>query len=484
MTTPAILEGLARAQDDLLWFARLTYPEFQAASFHRRLCGALERFERDVARRRSPRLMFALPPRHGKSILASERFPAWFLGRDPRRRVIAASYGMDLSLDFSRKVRALLRDEVVQTVFPGLALAQGAEAVEQWETSAGGVYRAAGVGSGITGKGADALIIDDPIKGAKEANSEAYRRAMWDWYRSEAYLRLQPGGGIIVIQTRWHQDDLAGRLLADGDEWEVLTFPAIDEAGRALHPARYSADDLARIRRQIGEYYWSALYQQTPIAREDQPFKASSLVRVDTLSTSPDLRHHDLRLILDLAYTKKTGSDFTATVFGGIDAAGARRVFWADERKMTPGERRPFVVDLVRRWQPFGLKQVHVEGNDDALENIREGLRHEGLTIEVVPLKPAGRHKVDRIAEVDAHLGQTEFGPEAEPLLTRLLEWSPVSGTPDDLPDAFAYFCEVTDYAPGRKARWAQKPPKDPTARKIWKAMNRRTVQVKKPAGW
>lgn len=482
--TSTILEQLGRAQDDLLWFVRLTYPEFQAAQFHVRLCRALERFERAVAFRKSPRLIVNMPPRHGKTFLISERFPAWFLGRNSRRRIIAASYGKDLSLDFSRKVRGLLRDELVQTVFPGLALARGTESVEQWETSAGGVYRAASVGSGITGKGADALIIDDPVKGAKEANSEAFRRTVWDWYRSEAYLRLQPGGGVIVVQTRWREDDLTGMLLDGGEEWEVLSFPAIDEHGRALHPQRYDLDALARIRKSSGEYYWSALFQQRPIARDDQPFKAGDIRRIDTLSTSPDLRAHDLRLVLDLAYTKKAGSDFTATIFGGIDATGTRRVFWADERKLTPRERRPFVADLVRRWQPVGLKQIHVEGNEDALENVREALRHESLTIEVVPLKTAGRHKVDRIGEIDAHLGGTEFGPEAEPLLTRLLEWSPVSGTPDDLPDAFAYFCEVTEYVPGRKIKWTPKPPKDPTARKIWNAMNRRTVAVKKPTGW
>lgn len=482
--TSTILEDLGRAQDDLLWFVRLTYPEFQAAAFHRDLCHALERFEGAVSRRQSPRLMISLPPRHGKSFIASERFPAWFLGRDPRRKVIAASYGQELANTFSRRVRDLVRDEIVGTVFPGLGLRPGAESVQQWETSTGGAYRAAGVGAGITGQGADALIIDDPIKDAQEAGSETYRQRAWEWFTSTAYTRLMPGGGVLVIQTRWHQDDLAGRLLADGEPWEVLNFPAIDEAGRPLHPARYSAADLARIRSRIGEYYWSALYQQRPIAREDQPFKAGDIRRIDTLSTSSDLRAHDLRLVLDLAYTKKAGSDFTATIFGGIDAAGTRRVFWADERKLTPRERRPFVADLVRRWQPFGLKQIHVEGNEDALENVREALRHESLTIEVVPLKTAGRHKVDRIGEIDAHLGGTEFGPEAEPLLTRLLEWSPVSGTPDDLPDAFAYFCEVTEYVPGRKIKWTPKPPKDPTARKIWKAMNRRTVQVKKPAGW
>ena len=188
-----------------------------------------------VERGEIDRLMINMPPRHGKSELASRRFPAWFLGRHPNKSVIAASYNSDLAADFGRQVRNIVAAREYANLFE-TKLAEDSRAANRWNTDAGGSYVAAGVGTAITGGGADILLIDDPVKDREEADSEIQRQKVWDWYTSTAYTRLAPGGRIIVIQTRWHEDDLSGRLLVEqakgGDKWEILELPAITSDGR------------------------------------------------------------------------------------------------------------------------------------------------------------------------------------------------------------------------------------------------------------
>ncbi len=177
--------------------------------------------------------MLFMPPRHGKSTLASIAFPAWHLGRNPEHEFISCSYSGSLAMSFSRKVRQVLREPSYKKVFEDTRLDKDSQSVESWQTTQGGGYVAAGVGGGITGKGAHILLIDDPVKNREDAESENNREATWDWYTSTAYTRLAPGGGILVILTRWHDDDLAGRLLTasenGADDWEVVKYPALAE---------------------------------------------------------------------------------------------------------------------------------------------------------------------------------------------------------------------------------------------------------------
>lgn len=201
------------AKKSLLEFLKQSYPKYIAGWIHVDICNRLERFLDDVVAGKNPRLMLFMPPRHGKSIIASQHFPAWALGQHPEFEIIAASYGSSLPIKFSRHVRALLRSSRYQKVFPETLLDKENENVEGWSTTEGGGYIPAGVGGGITGKGAHILIIDDPVKDAEEADSEAIREATWDWYGSTAYTRLAPLSGVLVIQTRWHDDDLSGRLI-------------------------------------------------------------------------------------------------------------------------------------------------------------------------------------------------------------------------------------------------------------------------------
>ena len=220
------------------------------------------------------RLMLFLPPRHGKSEMTTIRYAVWRLERNPELKIIIGAYNQTLANKFSRKARKIA-DTRIQ-------LDGNRAAVEEWETEAGGGFRAVGLGAGITGQGGDLIIIDDPVKNREEANSETYRQKVWDWYTDDLYTRLEPGAAIILIMTRWHEDDLAGRILVseDKNDWTVISLPAEAEEndplhrepGAALCPDRFNLNDLKRIKTVLGNSYF-ALYQQRPTAPEGGMFK-------------------------------------------------------------------------------------------------------------------------------------------------------------------------------------------------------------------
>lgn len=200
------------ARRRLIRFIQRFHAKYMPGWVHADICGRLEQFIKDVEDQKSPRLMISFPPRHGKSEIASINFPAWLLGHHPDWEIISSSYAVSLPIKFSRKIQTIMRSEAYQQLFPGVKLDPRSQAAEEWSTTKGGGYVAAGVGGGITGKGAHVLIIDDPVKDAEEADSDTMREKNWDWWGSTAKTRLAPGGGVLVIQTRWHDDDLSGRL--------------------------------------------------------------------------------------------------------------------------------------------------------------------------------------------------------------------------------------------------------------------------------
>lgn len=248
-----------------------------------------------VARGECKRLMIFMPPRHMKSETCTVRFSGWWLERDPTQRVILGAYSQEFANLFSRKVRRITG--------PRLPLAPDSRAVQDWETQAGGGFKAAGVGAGVTGRGANLILIDDPVKNREEADSEAYRERCWEWYTNDLWSRQEPGCAIILIMTRWHGDDLAGRLLqqmkAGGERWEVLNLPALAETqserdqwaakyglpsgqpdplgrdpGQALCPERYDVAFFEAAKKQDPRGFWS-LYQQSPRAAEGNLFKGA-----------------------------------------------------------------------------------------------------------------------------------------------------------------------------------------------------------------
>jgi hypothetical protein len=316
LITPAqaaqILLDRRAARNELLAFTTLTNPYYVAADFHKRICLALEAIERgDI-----DRLMLFLPPRTGKSELGSRRFPAWYLGRNPLRQVICASYSTDLAVDFGRDVRNMVNSPEYKAIFPAVELAQDSQAANRWHTNHGGSYVAAGVGASITGRGADLLNIDDPIKDRREADSKTVKDALWAWYRSTAYTRLMPKASIVLTQTRWSPDDLAGRILNQkGEKWELIEFPAINDKGEALWPERYPRSELDRTRAVIGEREFSALYQQKPMPDEGTFFQRNWFGWYDPKEL-PECRKY---MTSDFAVTEDDG-DFTSIATHGVDA--------------------------------------------------------------------------------------------------------------------------------------------------------------------
>ena len=228
------------------------------------------------------RLLVMMPPRHGKSEYCSKYLPAWYLGTFPDHRVLLGSYEADFAASWGRKSRELL--EAHGGLF-GVQVSAASSAANRWDLGGHeGGMQTAGVGGPFTGKGANLLIIDDPIKGHEEANSPGQREKCWDWWRANAYTRLEPDGIVVVIQTRWHEEDLAGRILANaeetGESWHVVRFPALaeedDSLGRAegepLWPERFHLESLLRSKLVQGTYWWSALYQQRPVPLEGGMF--------------------------------------------------------------------------------------------------------------------------------------------------------------------------------------------------------------------
>lgn len=234
----------------------------------------------DVATGKTTHLMIFMPPRHGKSELTSKYFPAWFLGHNPDKRVILTSYEADFAATWGYKTRNIL---IEHGHMFGVKVSSESAAKNRWDLEGHeGGMSTAGVGGAITGKGAHLLIIDDPVKNDEQANSKTHREKTYNWYRSTAYTRLEPGGAVIIIQTRWHDDDLSGKLLVEEpDKWEVINLPALAEdndplgrmPGEALFPRRYDVDALMERKQTLGSYWFSALYQQRPQDEEGAIFK-------------------------------------------------------------------------------------------------------------------------------------------------------------------------------------------------------------------
>lgn len=264
-------------------------------------------------------LIISMPPRHGKTVTVSKLFPAWFLAEHPEMRVILASYGMTLAQKNSRYARNTIQSIGFKDIYPYITLAQDSKAVDAWDLSGHeGGMDAVGVGAGVTGKGGHLIIVDDPVKSREEAESETYREKVWDWFTDDLYTRREPGAAIVVIMTRWHQDDLVGRLLRDdASKWRVLSLPAIAEEndplgreiGAALWPSRFPITKLQDDKRVMGEYSFSALYQQQPVPAEGGIFKRAWFHKVTSV---PEIVH-TVRY-WDLAMSSKETADYTVGV--------------------------------------------------------------------------------------------------------------------------------------------------------------------------
>lgn len=431
----------AAAGRGLLEFVYLTHTRepYQAGWVHADLCRRLENFSRAVAEGKAPRLIITMPPRHGKTAIVSQRFPVWHLGQNPHHDIVCASYGQELADESSVAARDIARSPEAGAVFPSFArpasLARVArtpgrteiERVNRWTLPAGGGYRSTGVGGGLTGHGANILIIDDPIKNRAEAESRAARDATWNWYTSTAYTRLAPGAGVIVMCTRWHEDDLVGRLLdhqrkGTGDRWEHVSYEAIashDEpyrkAGEALHPERYPLDVLRRTEMVLGTYDWSALYLQQPRPSDGAIFLASWFRR-HVPGRPQNILVDYTALSVDCSFKGSKDSDFVSIQVWGkkglksipLDHFHGRMDYVTFRRKL---------IEMLRRWPFSRYALIEATANGPAimsdLGEILQGRspdpQFQGIPrIPLVPFNP-GKHG-DKIARARAVTPQFESG--------------------------------------------------------------------------
>jgi len=443
-----LTEQVSRAlqREDLLEFVFATFPGYEAGWFHADVAMRLQRFSDAVARKESPRLMLLAPPRHGKTFLASERFPVWHLGRHPSHWVINAAYAQSLANRSSKRARGIARTPFVGGIFNGLELDTERQAIEEWETLADGGYKAVGVGGSATGSGAHILLIDDPVKNSEEAHSEKKRESVWEWYQSTAYTRLAPGGGVLVIMTPWHQDDLAGRLIAasesgDGDVFEVVRYPAIAEvddehrkAGEALHPERFPIERLEAIKQAVGSYVWQALYQCKPTSEGGSIWKRgwwkfwnygdlrstaeterlrrlaldmndeSAAIELDRMMERSGLlpsKFHEVILSADMSF----GSQSSSASYCVIDVwarVGANKYLLDEARGRWPfPEAKRRFKEFVKKWPQARRKYVENKANGPA---IIDELKYEipGL----IPVEPDG----SKVARAHAVSHEIESG--------------------------------------------------------------------------
>jgi predicted phage terminase large subunit-like protein len=367
-------------RERLIDFTKYTLPKYYADPFHEQVAEALE----EVERGENKRLMIFAPPRHGKSELSTRRFPAFCLGRNPDWNIISASYNADFATTFGREVRDIVKSKEYQRLFPHVQIKSDNRAAEEWQIEHNGTaaakYYAVGVSTGTTGKGAHLFLIDDPVKDRKEVESPGFREDQWDWYRNVVYTRLEENAAIVLTLTRWHFDDLAGRLIqimedGKGMPWKIIKLPAIpivkkmsdgtpilnddgtvpgDALGRkpqdALAPHRFSYASLMDRYEVLGERTFSALYQQEPMSADGGMFQASWFDYADNLTPGrARVRAWDL--------AASENGDFTAGVLMSKDKDGT------------------FVIENIIR---FRGSSMEVE------KRVKETAKNDGKSVQIV----------------------------------------------------------------------------------------------------
>ena len=364
----------------LLPFIQRFRPKYNAGWVHADICRRLERFMRQVERGEEPRLLLMCPPRSGKSEIGSRHFAPWMLGQHPDWEIIAASHTSSLSMSFSRYIRDLMRNPAYGAVFPDAVLDPSSQSTENWNLTRGGGYLAAGVGTGITGRGAHVLLLDDLVKDIEAADSITIRDNTWEWYLSTAYTRLAPGGGVIGIMTWWSADDWAGRIqeamnAGDGDKFEIVRYPAINEygdeyvleddsiveiqpgrlvptgarmtrqQGTAIHPARYTTEAMLRIKRNLiaggQKRVWDALYQQNPVPDEGNFFNKEMFRYYGSPPARSDLYVYQA---WDFAISEGKESDYTVGVCIGQDHYD--NLYILDVRRFRSGD-GGYIIDEI-----------------------------------------------------------------------------------------------------------------------------------------
>ena len=392
------------AQDKFLPFVEKVWPSFIAGRHHAKMAAAFE----EVANGTCKRLIINMPPRHTKSEFASYLLPAWFLGKFPNKKIIETAHTAELAVGFGRKVRNLVDSEAYKSIFPGVGLQSDSKAAGRWATNHGGDYFAIGVGGAVTGKGADILIIDDPHSEQEatiaENNPEVYDKT-YEWYTSGPRQRLQPGGAIVIVMTRWSKKDLTGQVLKSamqrsGEEWKVIEFPAILPSGNPLWPEFWPIEQLEALRHELPSGKWMAQYQQQPTS------DVNAIIKREWWRYWEEERPPHCDFIIqswDTAFLKTQRSDYSACTTWGVfyqdDDTGVKQaniiLLNSVKKRMEFPELKTKAMEQWKEWKPDALI---VEAKASGAPLLFE-LRAMGIPVqEYTPSK--GNDKIARLNAV------------------------------------------------------------------------------------
>ena len=433
------LDRVERCRENFLYFVTQMWPGFISGKHHAIMANAFER----VANGSLKRLIINMPPRHTKSEFASYLLPSWFLGRYPQKKIIQTAHTAELAVGFGRKVRNLVQSEAYAKVF-STKLSSDSKAAGRWNTDLGGDYFAIGVGGAVTGKGADVLIIDDPHS-EQEArqNNPAVFDGVYEWYTSGPRQRLQPGGAIIIVMTRWSKRDLTGQILKNAEkdgvnDWEVIEFPALLPSGTPLWPGFWKKEELEAIKAEIPTAKWEAQYQQNPTGNE------GAIIKRDMWKIWPDSKPPQCDYIIqswDTAFEKNNRADYSACTTWGVfqhpDAKGNLKpniiVLDSFKQRMEFPELKQKAHEMYKEWNPDTLI---VEKKAAGAPLIYE-LRMMGIPLsEYTPSK--GNDKIARVNAIsDLFASGVVWCPEtrwADELMEELASFP--YGDNDDLVDS------------------------------------------------
>ena len=468
---------LRDAQDTFLGFVKLNYPDWELADFQLELIDALDQLEKGTLGTNN--ILITMPPRHAKSTFGTVLFPSYFMARDPTRFVMSCSYNSQLSIDFGRQVRTVVEEKSVNQAFPDFGLSKDSRSAEVWRTEHGGAYFAVGVGGTTSGRPANLLLVDDPIKSREDAESMTQRNRTWNYYTSALATRLQPQQSgtppkQIVILTRWHPDDLAGRLQDTEDwsegRWKHINFPAIKtikaktktsrrllpkdhpmyvEAGQlpdspgkrgiyleeeaALWPERFALDELKR-RERLNPREFASLYQQTPY------ILGGNIIRTEWWQKYPaDLSPENFQTLViacDTAFKKTETADYSVAVVAGLDRNGDIYIVSILRGKYDFPELKQRLIQLNNRWRGRGLRAMYIEDKASGQSLLQELKRQSGMS--VIPYKV----NTDKVARVNSILPLIQGGrvylPEEADWLDAFIDESVSfpNGNHDDQVDA------------------------------------------------
>ena len=393
----AFIEHIKLCQDNFLYFVQAVWPDFicrkakerEQWGHHQHIADELT----SIARGSKGRLIVNMPPRHTKSEFASFLYPAWYIGKFPKKKIMQVSHNAELAGRFGSKVRNLIDSPEYKQIFGDVKLREDSKAKGRWETNHGGEYFAAGVGGSITGRGADLLIIDDPHTEQDSLSDSAMERA-FDWYNSGPRQRLQPGGSILLVMTRWAQDDLTGRLLKGqsepkADKWKLIEFPAILESGNPVWPEYWSKEELEAVKASITPRNWNAQYMQDPVAEEGAIIKRDWWI--PWKGEVPSLKH--VIQSYDTAFSKKETADYSAITTWGVfeptEGDTCLILLDAEKGRWDFPELKAVAFETFKYWEP---ESVVVEAKASGQSLIQE-LRRAGIpVIDFIPSKGKDKH--------------------------------------------------------------------------------------------